>query len=100
MTTDQPKRRGRPPGSGLPPEPRKSETAAHAVVPLPAPTPDAVHVSRVAAGISQAQAAALVHLGSAMRWSDYERGVRSIDLARWELWLLRVGQHPTARLID
>lgn len=33
MTTDQPKRRGRPPGSGLPPELRKSETIRVRVTP-------------------------------------------------------------------
>lgn len=64
------------------------------------PTPDTVLASRLAAGLTQAQAAALVHLGNVMRWSEYERGVRRIDTARWELWLLLVGQHPTLRLIE
>lgn len=61
---------------------------------LPAPTPKAVRAAREAAGLSQSQAAALVHLGAAVRWAEYERGARSIDRARWELYLLLTNQHP------
>lgn len=59
---------------------------------IPDPTPEAVRAARAAAGLTQAAAAALVHLGEAMRWSEYERGVRTIDMARWELFLLKTGQ--------
>lgn len=62
------------------------------------PTPTDVSAAREAAGLSQAAAAELVHLGSAMRWSEYERGVRTIDTARWELFLLKTGQHPAAAI--
>lgn len=58
---------------------------------VPAPTPEAVRAARAAAGLTQAAAAALVHLGEAMRWSEYERGVRTIDTARWELFLVKTG---------
>lgn len=63
----------------------------------PAPAPEAIRAAREAAGQSQAQAAGLVHLRSPMRWSEYERGVRQIDAARWELYLLLTGQHPSLR---
>ena len=61
-------------------------------------TPAAVKLARLAAGHSQARAAALVGLGHVMRWSDIERGVHKIDAARWALYLLATGQHPTLRL--
>jgi hypothetical protein len=61
---------------------------------LPAPTPQAVRTARLAAGHSQAQAAALVQLGGATRWSKYERGHRSPDPARWAMYLLATDQHP------
>ena len=46
------------------------------------------------AGLSQASAARLVLLGNKARWSEYERGVQTIDAARWALFLLLTGQHP------
>lgn len=66
---------------------------------LPVPTPAAVLAARRAAGLDQAEAAALVGLGASARWSEYERGVRSIDPARWALYLLATGQHPRARVV-
>lgn len=55
------------------------------------PTPDNLRSVRMDAELTQAQAAALVHLGDSVRWSEYERGVRPIDPARWELFLIKVG---------
>ena len=63
---------------------------------LPEPTPAALRAARKAAGHTQFQAAALSGYGSQARWSEIERGVRNIDLARWALYLLSIGQHPTA----
>lgn len=63
---------------------------------LPDPTPAAVLAARQCAGLNQAAAAALVGLGSHVRWSEYERGARTIDAARWALFLLATGQHPRA----
>ena len=65
---------------------------------LPEPTPAEVRAARDRAGISQAQAASLAGLQDKARWSEYERGARQIDGARWALWLLSVGLHPAARL--
>lgn len=58
-----------------------------------APTPQEVAAARAHAGLTQQQAAELVYLGSFRRWSEYERGVSVIDLARWELFLIKTGQH-------
>lgn len=62
--------------------------------------PDQVLSARLRAGLTQAQAAYLVHLSSAVRWSEYERGVRQIDPARWELFLLLTNQHPRLRAVS
>lgn len=58
------------------------------------PPPDMVRKAREHAGLRQQEAADLVHLGAFQRWSEYERGVQPIDLARWALFLLLTGQHP------
>lgn len=55
------------------------------------PTPENIRAARIDAELTQAQAAALVHLGDATRWSEYERGVNPIDPARWELFIVKVG---------
>ena len=57
-------------------------------------TPSEIRHHRRRAGLSQAAAARLVMLGDKARWSEYERGVGTIDAARWELFLLLTGQHP------
>lgn len=62
---------------------------------LPQPTPENIRRARDGADLTQADAAELVHLGSAKRWSEYERGAQAIDVARWELFLIKTGQHPT-----
>lgn len=56
------------------------------------PTTDQVRIARHAAGMTQAQAAKLVHLRAGGRWAEYEQGKRNIDLARWELFLIKTGQ--------
>lgn len=61
------------------------------------PTPETVRAMREGAELTQGQAAALVHLGQAMRWSEYERGVRPIDPARWELFIIKVGMSRAYR---
>jgi putative transcriptional regulator len=53
------------------------------------PTPAEIREARKAAGLSQAEAAELVHLGAQPRWAEYEKGERNIDLARWELFLIK-----------
>lgn len=73
--------------------------AATAAAALPEPTPEAVGQARRAAGHNQAQAAALTRLRHLSIWSGYESGRTHIDPARWELYLLLTGQHPTLRAV-
>lgn len=56
------------------------------------PTTKRIAAARAKAGLTQAEAAALVHLTSNIRWCEYETGTKPIDLARWELFLLKTGQ--------
>lgn len=62
------------------------------------PSPDEIMAARLAAGHTQDEAARLVHLSRRDRWSEFERGIRPIEPARWELYLLLTDQHPTWRL--
>ena len=57
-----------------------------------------VLAARLAAGHSQAQAATLSGLGNKARWSEYELGVRNIELTRWAVYLLATGHHPAFAL--
>jgi hypothetical protein len=57
------------------------------------PSPGLIGGVRVAAGLTQQQAAEMVHLGSFQRWSEYERGIQPMDTARWELFLIKCGEH-------
>lgn len=61
------------------------------------PTTAAIRAAREAAGLTQQQAAELVHVdGRAWRrWESDQSDRRAINLAAWELFLLRTGQHTT-----
>jgi len=59
------------------------------------PTPAKVREARLAAGLNQSEAAALVHFCHLTRWSEIERGVKPMSLPRWELFLIKTGQHPS-----
>lgn len=61
------------------------------------PTSGEILAARQAAGLTQAEAAELVHLGSHVRWSEYERGVEKISLQTWHLFLLLTRQEPLPR---
>lgn len=64
---------------------------------FPAPTPEGVAAIRERTGLTQAGAAELVYLTRLETWSEYERGVRPIEPARWELFLIKTGQHRMYR---
>jgi hypothetical protein len=72
------------------------------------PTPDEVRQARLAAKLTQAEAALLVSPAQGRperTWQGYEaavgtRGHRAIPLAAWELFLLLTAQHPTLQLAD
>ena len=53
------------------------------------PTPAEILAIRQAAGLTQAQAAARVYASSYRTWQDWERGVRTMPVAIWELWKLQ-----------
>ena len=58
------------------------------------PTFEQVREARLAAGHTQGEAAAAVYLGDKVRWTEYESDSRNMDAARWELYLIKTGQHP------
>lgn len=62
------------------------------------PAPEQVLLARRAAGLTLADAAASVYLGAGARWAEYENGRRTMDAARWELFLLKHGLHPNMRV--
>lgn len=56
------------------------------------PTAAEVRRAREKAGMTQAQAAELVHLRNSRRWGEYERDINGMPLATWELFLIKTGQ--------
>lgn len=56
-------------------------------------TPDDIKLARIAAGLTQPQAAELVAVHP-MNWSKYERGVQHMAPSMYELFLIKTGQHP------
>lgn len=62
------------------------------------PTKEQVISARTASGLTQTEAAEMVYLSSFTRWSEYERGERNMDAARYELFLIKTGQHPDYEL--
>lgn len=52
------------------------------------PTGSQIKEARLKCGLSQAEAAKLVHKAT-LTWSYYERGLRHMDLATWELFCLK-----------
>lgn len=62
-----------------------------------APAPEEIVTARLAAALTQSQCADMVHLSHPIRWSDYERGRQTMDSARWELFLIKTGNHQMYR---
>ena len=53
----------------------------------------------MAAGLTQAEAAAIVHRPSYRTWQDWERGRAKMPLDAWELFLIKTaGQRPKAMM--
>lgn len=59
------------------------------------PPPEMILAARKQAGMTQEEAAKRVHLSTYRRWAEYERGAYNMDVARWELFLILTGLHPT-----
>ena len=55
------------------------------------PTPADVKSARIAAGLTQTRAAAVIHK-KLLAWQRYESGNRSMDVALYELFMLKTGQ--------
>ena len=53
------------------------------------PTPQQIEEARKSAGLTQEAAAALVHRKSSSRWREWSGGQHHIDLAVWELFLIK-----------
>ena len=53
------------------------------------PTPAEILAARTAAGLTQQEAAAVVHRTERKRWSEWERGERQMQTDTWELFLIK-----------
>lgn len=58
---------------------------------MEAPTPEQIKAARTAAGHTQTEAAAVIYK-QVLAWQRYESGAREMDLAYFELYLLKTGQ--------
>ena len=58
------------------------------------PTATQVSAARERAGLSQQQAAELVHV-DIRSWRRWELAERGVNMAAWEIFLLRSHQHPS-----
>jgi putative transcriptional regulator len=66
------------------------------------PTPEEIRAARAAAGLTQQQAAALVHrtgVKCADRWSEWENGRVPMPLAEWELFTLKTATGSLRKLL-
>jgi hypothetical protein len=81
------------------PTPRSTDTASGAYAyqarTLQQPTPQQIRAARLLMGQTQAAASALVYRHDSARWREWERELdhagRVIDLAVWELYLIKSG---------
>lgn len=55
------------------------------------PTPVEIKEVRNKAGLTQQHAAEVVHRADGARWREWEGGKYGIDLAVWELFLVKTG---------
>lgn len=63
-------------------------------VPGQRPSADEVRTARATAGLTQAEAAKLVHYTRSTSWAAVEQGRQQMDPARWHLFLLLTGLQP------
>ncbi len=66
-------------------------TAGFVTVGIDTPLPEQVKQARTDAGLSRLEAAKLVH-ASYRTWQDWELGNAKINLAAWELFLIKINQ--------
>ncbi len=58
------------------------------------PNSKEIRTAREKAGLTQAQAADLVHYSFSTGWSRVELGQTPMPLDKWELFLIKTNQHP------
>lgn len=63
------------------------------------PSPEDIKAARLAADLTQLQAAKLVGANSFQTWNYWEAGSRKIPADSWALFLLATKQHPFYRLV-
>lgn len=56
------------------------------------PTPDEIRAARLAAGLTQREAAALVH-ATVSAWEEWEQGRRRMHPGLFELFLIKTGMN-------
>ncbi len=61
------------------------------------PTKEQVKAARMAANLTQEQAAYVLYRDSLSRWSEWETGLKTMRPADWELFLVKTNQHPDFR---
>lgn len=61
---------------------------------LGSPTKEEVKAARIAAGLTQKQAAECIGRNQYQRWGEFERGSRQMSGAEWEMFLVKTNQHP------
>jgi putative transcriptional regulator len=54
------------------------------------PKPETIRATRDAAGLTQTEAASLIH-GTMRAWQEYEAGNRRMHPGLWELFCMKVG---------
>lgn len=64
--------------------------------PIEPPTPEEILNARTSAGLTQAEAAALVHTYDRL-WRNWETGANRMSPATWELFQIKVAQREAAR---
>ena len=62
------------------------------------PTPKNLRDARLALGYTQKEAAAMVHV-TIRAWQLWEAGHRRMPPGLWELCVIKVGLHPTYKLV-
>ena len=71
----------------------KSKTLNH-------PTPAEISAVRAVTGLTQQKAAELVHRADGARWREWESGKHKIDMAVWELFLVKTGLRSVELTLD
>lgn len=54
------------------------------------PTPNQIRAARAESGLTQTEAAELVHAASYRTWQEWESGRRKMPAAKWELFLTKI----------